>query len=65
MKPLVKQKNITIEKDGIEMEQVLMFIFYSMFLTVSVGVLIVLCMYSVWINLFKDEEVDPEDRIFR
>jgi hypothetical protein len=46
-------------------DQVLAFVFYSIFLTVSVTVLMIVGMYSVWMNLFKDEEVEPEDRIFR
>jgi hypothetical protein len=65
MKHLVKQKNITTRKVGTEVDQVLAFVFYSIFLTVSVTVLMIVGMYSVWMNLFKDEEVEPEDRIFR
>jgi hypothetical protein len=65
MKHLAKQKNITTEKDGTEVDQVLAFVFYTIFLTVSVAVLMIVGMYSVWMNLFKDEEVEPEDRIFR
>jgi hypothetical protein len=65
MKHLVKQKNITTRKVGTEVDQVLAFVFYSIFLTVSVAVLMIVGMYSVWMNLFKDEEVEPEDRIFR
>jgi hypothetical protein len=65
MKHLVKQKNITTEKDGTEVEEVLALVFYIIFLTVSVAVLMIVGMYSVWMNLFKDEEVEPEDRIFR
>ena len=65
MKHLVKQKNITTEKDGTEVDQVLALVFYTIFLTVSVAVLMIVGMYSVWMNLFKDEEVEPEDRIFR
>ena len=65
MKHLVKPKNITTERDGIEVNQVLMFVFYTIFFAVSFAVLMIVALYSVWINLFKDEEVEPEDRIFR
>jgi hypothetical protein len=53
------------KKDGIEMEQVLVFIFYTLFLLVSSVVLLVVAQYSVWIHLSVKDEVDPEDRIFR
>jgi hypothetical protein len=47
------------------MEQVLMFVFYTVFLVVSSVVLLVVGLYSVWIHLNVKDEVDPEDRIFR
>lgn len=47
------------------MHEVLAFVFYSIFFTVSIGVLLVVALYSVWINLSDEKEVDPEDRIFR
>jgi hypothetical protein len=53
------------KKDGTEMEQVLMFLFYTLFLVVSSVVLLVVGLYSVWIHLNVKDEVDPEDRIFR
>jgi hypothetical protein len=53
------------KKDGIEVEQVLVFIFYTLFLVVSSVVLLVVALYSVWIHLNVKDEVDPEDRIFR
>jgi hypothetical protein len=53
------------KKDGTEMEQVLMLVFYTLFLVVSSVVLLVVGLYSVWIHLNVKDEVDPEDRIFR
>jgi hypothetical protein len=54
-----------IGKVGIEMEQVLLFIFYTIFFVVSSVVLLVVGLYSVWMNLNIEDEVEPEDRIFR
>jgi hypothetical protein len=53
------------KRDGTEMEQVLMLVFYTLFLVVSSVVLLVVGLYSVWIHLNVKDEVDPEDRIFR
>jgi hypothetical protein len=53
------------KRDGTEMEQVLMLVFYTLFLVVSSVVLLVVGLYSVWIHLNVKNEVDPEDRIFR
>ena len=65
MKPLVKPLIFMTKKDGTEMEQVLMLVFYTLFLVVSSVVLLVVGLYSVWIHLNVKDEVDPEDRIFR
>jgi hypothetical protein len=65
MKLHVKPLFFMTKKDGIEMEQVLVFIFYTLFLVVSSVVLLVVALYSVWIHLNVKDEVDPEDRIFR
>ena len=53
------------KRDGTEMEQVLMLVFYTLFLVVSSVVLLVVGLYSVWIHLNVKDEVEPEDRIFR
>ena len=65
MKPLARHLVFTTGKAGIEMEQVLLFIFYIMFFVVSGVVLLVVGLYSVWIHLDVKDEGDPEDRIFR
>ncbi len=65
MTPLVKPLIFITKKDGTDMEQVLMFVFYTLFLVVSSVVLLVVGLYSVWIHLNVKNEVDPEDRIFR
>jgi hypothetical protein len=52
-------------KDGIEVEEVLLFIFYTIFFVVSSVVLLVVGLYSVWIHLDVKDEAEPEDRIFR
>ena len=65
MKPLAKHWHFTIGKAGIEMEEILLFIFYTIFFVVSSVVLLVVALYSVWIHLDVKDEVVPEDRIFR
>jgi hypothetical protein len=65
MKPLARRSGFTTGKAGIDMEQVLLFIFYTLFFIVSSVVLLVVGLYSVWIHLDVKDEGDPEDRIFR
>ena len=65
MKRLARRSGFTTGKAGIEMEQVLLFLFYIMFFVVSGVVLLVVGMYSVWIHLNVKDEAEPEDRIFR
>jgi hypothetical protein len=65
MKPLARRSGFTTGKAGIDMEQVLLFIFYTLFFIVSSVVLLVVGLYSVWIHLDVKDEVEPEDRIFR
>lgn len=65
MRHLVKPWRFMTKKVGIEMEQVLLFTFYTMFFVVSIVVFLLLSLYSVWIHLNVKDEVEPEDRIFR